>query len=594
MEVTRLFDVPFYAFENYNVQDFVVTKYDQDWKKTSNQDYIEQALSLAKALISLGIQPNEKIALITHRNRTEWNILDTAILMIGAQTVPIYPSISTDEFEYIFNHSEAKMCFVSDMDLYEKIKSLLDKIDLPFGLFGMDSNLNIPSVVDLIEKGHTLTNDDEVKNRSNNVGTNDLASIIYTSGTTGRPKGVMLSHRNIIQNFLGCQDRVPLKFGKDKALSFLPCCHVYERMLIYLYMYGGIGVYFAESIDKIGENVNDVKPNVMCVVPRLLEKVYDKIIEKGSNLTGIKKKLFFWAVSVAEQNDPSKNQGFLFETQLSIARKLVLSKWRDGLGGNLDLVVSGSAPLQTRLIRIFSSTGMIVQEGYGLTETSPVIAVNSLANNNYKVGTVGKPLSNVEVKIAEDGEILTKSDSVMLGYYKDPEKTAQVIKNGYFHTEDIGELDKNGFLKITDRKKEIFKTSGGKYVAPQFIENNLKESRFIEQVMVIGEGEKMPAALIQPDFNFIKEWAKRKEIQIGNTPEEIVTNTQVNERIKEIIDTINPRFGHWEQVKTFRLTPNVWTIEGGELTPTLKLKRKNILSKYKSLYEEIYGIKKAD
>lgn len=594
MEVTRLFDVPFYAFENYNVQDFVVTKYDQDWKKTSNQDYIEQALSLAKALISLGIQPNEKIALITHRNRTEWNILDTAILMIGAQTVPIYPSISTDEFEYIFNHSEAKMCFVSDMDLYEKIKSLLDKIDLPFGLFGMDSNLNIPSVVDLIEKGHTLTNDDEVKNRSNNVGTNDLASIIYTSGTTGRPKGVMLSHRNIIQNFLGCQDRVPLKFGKDKALSFLPCCHVYERMLIYLYMYGGIGVYFAESIDKIGENVNDVKPNVMCVVPRLLEKVYDKIIEKGSNLTGIKKKLFFWAVSVAEQNDPSKNQGFLFETQLSIARKLVLSKWRDGLGGNLDLVVSGSAPLQTRLIRIFSSTGMIVQEGYGLTETSPVIAVNSLANNNYKVGTVGKPLSNVEVKIAEDGEILTKSDSVMLGYYKDPEKTAQVIKNGYFHTEDIGELDKNGFLKITDRKKEIFKTSGGKYVAPQFIENNLKESRFIEQVMVIGEGEKMPAALIQPDFNFIKEWAKRKGIQIGNTPEEIVTNAQVNERIKEIIDTINPRFGHWEQVKTFRLTPNAWTIEGGELTPTLKLKRKNILSKYKSLYEEIYGIKKAD
>lgn len=594
MEVTRLFDVPFYAFENYNVQDFVVTKYDQDWKKTSNQDYIEQTLSLAKALISLGIQPNEKIALITHRNRTEWNILDTAILMIGAQTVPIYPSISTDEFEYIFNHSEAKMCFVSDMDLYEKIKSLLDKIDLPFGLFGMDSNLNIPSVVDLIEKGHTLTNDDEVKNRSNNVGTNDLASIIYTSGTTGRPKGVMLSHRNIIQNFLGCQDRVPLKFGKDKALSFLPCCHVYERMLIYLYMYGGIGVYFAESIDKIGENVNDVKPNVMCVVPRLLEKVYDKIIEKGSNLTGIKKKLFFWAVSVAEQNDPSKNQGFLFETQLSIARKLVLSKWRDGLGGNLDLVVSGSAPLQTRLIRIFSSTGMIVQEGYGLTETSPVIAVNSLANNNYKVGTVGKPLSNVEVKIAEDGEILTKSDSVMLGYYKDPEKTAQVIKNGYFHTEDIGELDKNGFLKITDRKKEIFKTSGGKYVAPQFIENNLKESRFIEQVMVIGEGEKMPAALIQPDFNFIKEWAKRKGIQIGNTPEEIVTNAQVNERIKEIIDTINPRFGHWEQVKTFRLTPNAWTIEGGELTPTLKLKRKNILSKYKSLYEEIYGIKKAD
>src|SRR5690606_20692175 len=301
----------------------------------------------------------------------------------------------------------------------------------------------------------------------------------YTSGTTGKPKGVMLSHKNIIQNFLGCQDRVPLTYGKDKALSFLPCCHVYERMLIYLYMYGGIGVYFAESIDKIAENLNDVQPNVMCVVPRLLEKVYDKIVEKGSKLTGLKRNIFFWAIEVAEKYDPSVKGTKLYNMQLNIAKKLVLDKWRDGLGGNLDLIVSGSAPLQPRLARIFSAAGMLVLEGYGLTETSPVIAVNSLANNNYKLGTVGHPLSNVEVKLAADGEILTKSDCVMMGYYKDEEKTQQVIKDGYFHTEDIGEIDSEGFLKITDRKKEIFKTSGGKYVAPQYIENNLKESRFI-------------------------------------------------------------------------------------------------------------------
>lgn len=588
MEVTRLFDVPFYAFEKYNVQDFIVTKYHSNWKKTSNQDYIEQSISLAKALIDLGIKPQDKVALITSRNRTEWNILDTAILMIGAHTVPIYPSISQDEFEYIFNHCEAKMCFVSDAELNTKISNLGNKIDLPLGIYTMDETDEPSSFYSLLKKGVQLTNDQEVIDRSNKVKTDDLASIIYTSGTTGKPKGVMLSHKNIIQNFIGAQDRVPLRFGSDKALSFLPCCHVYERMLIYLYMYGGISVNFAESIEKIADNVNEVRPNVMCVVPRLLEKVYDKIIEKGTNLSGIKRKLFFWSVQLAEQYDPSQKQSWWYETQLKIAQKLVLSKWKDGLGGNLDLIVSGSAPLQTRLIRIFSATGMLVQEGYGLTETSPVIAVNSLANKNYKVGTVGRPISNVEVKIAEDGEILTKSDCVMMGYYKDPEKTAQVIKNGYFHTEDIGELDAEGFLKITDRKKEIFKTSGGKYVAPQFIENNLKESRFIEQVLVIGEGEKMPAALIQPDFTFVKEWAKRKGIAIGDTYQEICENEEVVKRVDQIIKQINPRFGNWEQVKSFRLTPNIWSIEGGELTPTLKLKRKIILQKYQNLYDDIY------
>lgn len=583
--------MPLYAYKTYNIPDFIVTKYKNSWKKTSNLDYINQCKQLAKSLLDIGVTPGDKIALITHRNLTEWNLLDTAILMIGAHTVPIYSSISADEFEYIFNHSEAKMCFVSNRDLLQKIEQLGDRIHLQYGIYVMDSEFGTRSVNYLIEKGTHLNNDALVEERSAQVKTDDLASIIYTSGTTGKPKGVMLSHKNIIQNFLGCQDRVPLTYGKDKALSFLPCCHVYERMLIYLYMYGGIGVYFAESIDKIAENLNDVQPNVMCVVPRLLEKVYDKIVEKGSKLTGLKRNIFFWAIEVAEKYDPSVKGTKLYNMQLNIAKKLVLDKWRDGLGGNLDLIVSGSAPLQPRLARIFSAAGMLVLEGYGLTETSPVIAVNSLANNNYKLGTVGHPLSNVEVKLAADGEILTKSDCVMMGYYKDEEKTQQVIKDGYFHTEDIGEIDSEVFLKITDRKKEIFKTSGGKYVAPQYIENNLKESRFIEQVMVIGEGEKMPAALIQPDFQFVKEWAKIKGLTIGTTLEEICKHEAVNQRIGQVITQINPRFGHWEQVKTFRLTPNIWSIETGELTPTLKLKRKVILEKYKNLYQQIYGQK---
>lgn len=591
MEVKRLFDIPFFALEKYNVNDFATTKYGDNWKKTSNKEYIDQAINLAKSLIHLGVQPKQKVALITNRNRTEWNLLDTAILMIGAHTVPIYPTISQDEFEYIFNHSEAVMCFVSDQELHHKIQTLLPKINLPLGLYTMDAIENVTSVNELIHKGKDLTNDDELLTRSRNVDETDLASIIYTSGTTGKPKGVMLSHRNIIQNFMGCQERVPLNFGKDIALSFLPCCHVYERMLIYLYQYGGIGVYYAESIDKIADNIKEVRPNVMCVVPRLLEKVYDRIIEKGANLTGIKRKIFFWSVELAEEFEAFGQNGWWYETRLKIAKKLVLNQIKNGLGGRLDLIVSGSAPLQPRLARFFTASGMHVQEGYGLTETSPVIAVNSLLNKNYKFGTVGKPLPNVTVKIAADGEILTKSDCVMMGYYKDEEKTSEVIKDGFFHTEDIGELDKEGFLKITDRKKEIFKTSGGKYVAPQFIENNLKDSRFIEQVMVVGEGEKMPAAFIVIDYPFVKEWAKRKQINIGETLEEAASNELVNQRIGKVIQQINKRFGNWEQVKTFRIVPSTWSIESGELTPTLKLKRKFIKEKYINLYNEMYSNK---
>ena len=589
IKVERLFDVAYYAAEKYNLDKFLSTKYQNNWKSISTKEFIDSANQLSKYLLSIGITKGSKVAVSTTANRTEWNILDQAVLQIGAYTIPIYPTVSEEELEYIYQHSEATISFLSDKDLYEKSKQVLPKLHFLKQLYTFDKVEEVLSIDEMIALGREMTTDNEVDLLRNSIDGNDMASIIYTSGTTGKPKGVMLSHQNILQNVFGAQDRIPFKFGKDRALSFLPCSHVYERMLLYLYQYGGISIYFAESIDKIAENVNEVKPNVMCVVPRLLEKVYDKIVEKGTKLTGIKKNLFFWALQLAEKYDPTRKQNFFYELQLKVAQKLVLSKWKEGLGGELDTIVSGSAPLQQRLARAFSAAGMIVMEGYGLTETSPVISVNSLLNNNYKLGTIGKPLGNIEVKIAEDGEILTRSACVMLGYYKDEEKTAQVIKDGYFHTEDIGELDKDGFLRITDRKKEMFKTSGGKYVAPQVLENAMKTSRFIEQIMVVGEGEKMPAALIQPDFSFLRNWAKIKGIEVGKTNEDLINNPAVKKRIKEVVNEINNQFGNWEQIKRFELTPNVWSIEGGEFTPTLKLKRKQIKEKYNDLYVKLYG-----
>lgn len=588
IKVERLFDVAYYAHQKYNLPVIFATKYNGQWKKTSNQEYLDKANAISKALIHLGVKPNDKIAVITTANRTEWNILDVAILQVGAQNVPIYPTVSSEEFEYIFNHSEANLCFVSDRVLYDKIKAIEIKIPLVKDIYSFDQLDNCKSFEDLIDLGNSLQNEAEVEIRKNNVKTDDLATIIYTSGTTGKPKGVMLSHKNIISNFMACQNRVPFIYGKDTALSFLPCCHVYERMLLYLYQYGGLSIYFAESIEKIGENIVEVKPNVMCVVPRLLEKVYDKIIEKGAALTGFKRNIFFWSVELAEEFEAYGKNGFWYEFKLKIARKLVLSKWKEALGGNLNTVVCGSAALQPRLGRAFTAAEMVCMEGYGLTETSPVIAVNDLRNGNLKYGTVGKPIDGVLVKIAEDGEILTQSDSVMLGYYKDPEKTAEVIKNGYFHTEDIGEIDADGFLKITDRKKEMFKTSGGKYIAPQALENAMKASRFIEQIMVVGDGEKMPGALIQPDFNFIREWAKRKKLNIGTTNKDLVENKEVIARIQTVINEINKGFGNWEQIKVFQLTPDIWSTEAGHLTPTMKFKRKHIKEIYIDKYNLMY------
>lgn len=588
INITRLFDFPYYQQENFNIPDALVTKYNGVWEKTSTTEYIDKANTISRALIRMEIQKNDKIAVISTNNRTEWNIMDIGILQTGAQNVPIYPTISEDDYEYILNHSGAIYCFVSDEEVLRKVNSIKDRVPLLKEVYSFNTIEGTKNWTELLALGKDQSNQNVVEDRKNSVKPEDLATIIYTSGTTGRPKGVMLSHHNIVSDVLSSAFRIPFEAGTSKALSFLPICHIFERMILYLYQYYGVSIYFGESIDKVSDNIKEVKPTVMTAVPRLLEKVYDKIYAKGTELTGIKKKLFFWAIDLGLIYEPYGKNGLWYEFQLKIARKLIFSKWKEGLGGNLDLMVSGSAALQPRLARIFAAAEIPVMEGYGLTETSPVISVNEMRNHGFKVGTVGKVIDKVEVIIAEDGEILCKGPNVMMGYYKDEKLTNEVITDGYFHTGDIGIFDEEGFLKITDRKKEMFKTSGGKYIAPQLIENSMKQSRFIEQIMVIGDGQKMPAALIQPSFDFIKEWATIHGIDIGKSNEEIIANEKVIERIQVEIDNLNEKFGNWEKIKRFELTPDLWSVEGGHLTPTLKLKRKIIMDKYIDLFHKIY------
>ncbi|HEY1195361.1 long-chain fatty acid--CoA ligase [Flavobacterium sp.] len=589
VSITRLFDFPYYQQETYNLEVALATKKNGAWEKTSSQEYIAKANAVSRALLRMGVQKDDKIALITSNNRTEWNIMDIGILQTGAQNVPIYPTIAEEDYEYILKHSGSIYCFVSDEEVLQKVNAIKANVPTLKEVYSFNEIPGCKHWSELLTLGADESNQNEVEARKESIQTDDLATIIYTSGTTGKPKGVMLSHKNIVSNVLDSAPRIPFDPGKSTALSFLPICHIFERMILYIYQYYGVSVYFGESIDKISDNLKEVQPTVITAVPRLLEKVYDKIYAKGAELTGIKKKLFFWAIDLGLRYEPYGANGAWYEFQLKIARKLIFSKWKEGLGGKLDLMVSGSAALQPRLSRVFAAAEIPVMEGYGLTETSPVIAVNDQRNRGFKIGTVGKPIRNLEVKIAEDGEILLKGPNVMMGYYKDPEKTAEAVIDGYFHTGDIGEIDSEGFLKITDRKKEMFKTSGGKYIAPQMIENAMKQSRFIEQIMVIGEGEKMPAAFIQPNFEFVKEWAKIHKISLGSTDAEISSNKDVIKRIDEEVESINKKFGHWEQIKRFELTPDVWSIDGGQLTPTLKLKRKIIKEIYKDLYAKIYG-----
>ncbi|OEK07583.1 AMP-dependent synthetase [Flavivirga aquatica] len=586
-EITRLFDFPYYQLENKPNASALVTKYNGEWVKTSIQEYINKANAISRALLKLGINKNDKIAIISTTNRTEWNIVDIGVLQIGAQNIPIYPTISSEDYEYVLNHSESIYCFVSDKEVLEKINKIKTNTKLK-EIYSFDHIEGCKHYSELFELGKDESNQKDVEDRKDSIKPTDLATIIYTSGTTGKPKGVMLSHWNITSNALDSSVRLPFKEGEVRILSFLPICHVFERVLIYLYQYASFSIYFAEGMDKIGENAKEIKPHLMSVVPRLLEKVYDKIIAKAQDLGSIKKGLFFWALSLGEKWEPYKKNGWWYEFKLSIARKLIFSKWKAALGGELTTMVSGSAALQPRLARVFCASGMQIMEGYGLTETSPVISVSMYKENKLKIGTVGKPIDNVEIKIAEDGEILIKGPNVMLGYYKDPEKTASVMTGDYFHTGDKGEVDVDGFLKITGRKKEMFKTSGGKYIIPTLLENDLKQSRFIEQIMVIGEGEKMPAALIQPNFHFISDWIDKKNHPIGKSYEDIINSEIIQSRIQEEVDKCNKKFGKWEQIKKFELTPEIWSIDSGHLTPTLKMKRDIIKEKYLNLIERIY------
>lgn len=584
---TRLFDFPRYQLEHRPIEDALCTKFKGTWFKVSSEQYVAWSEFISYALMNRGIGAGDKVALISTTNRYEWNILDIGILQTGAVDVPVYPTASEEDWAYIFNDAGVKLCFVSDRELYDKALRVKEQVPSLEMVWMFDEEPGVPNWKEVLEEGKANPQSTQLKERMDAVKPHELATLIYTSGTTGRPKGVMLSHSNLVSNVLDVQDRLPVT-DRARSLSFLPLCHVYERMLIYLYAYNSVRVYYAESMDTIGDNLREVKPEIFTAVPRLLEKVFDKIMAKGAELSGIKRALFFWAVGLAEEYDIHGKSGW-YKMKLSIARKLIFSKWQEALGGEARAVASGSAALNPRLCRIFLAAGINVQEGYGLTETSPVISVNCPTNDGTRIGTVGRIINNVEVKIAEDGEILCKGPNVMMGYYNKPEQTAEVIDaDGWFHTGDIGTFVEGQYLKITDRKKEIFKTSGGKYIAPQMLENTLKESRFIEQAMVIGEGEKFPGAFIQPEYVFIREWGKRHGLTLGSN-EEIANHPQVIARIGKEVERLNQNLGKWEQIKKFELTPDQWSIDAGHLTPTMKLKRKVIREKYNHLYTKIYS-----
>ena len=588
MMPSRIFDILSVQAKNSPNDKCLNDKINGEWKSISTQKYFESVNFISVALIEMGVKPQDKIALISTTNRSEWSIMDMAILQLGAITVPLYPNISSKDYEYILNHSESIFCFVSDHQIYDKVFSVKSKVKNLREIYAFDRIEGCKNWSELIEVGKEASNEKKLDEVKSKVESEAIATIIYTSGTTGVPKGVMLSHGNIVSNVISATKKFPFEDRNQTALSFLPLCHIFERTFIYGYLYNNISVYFAESLDTISENLKEVKPNFMTAVPRLLEKVYDKIYAKGNDLKGIKKSVFFWAVELGLKYDPNHKSDLIYNIKHWIANKLILSKWKTALGGNLEIICSGSAPLQARLARVFAAAGMTIAEAYGLTETSPAISVNDLRNGGLKIGTVGKIIEGVEVVIAADGEILCKGPNIMKGYFKDPEQTNQVMEGEYFKTGDIGTLDEEGFLKITDRKKQMFKTSGGKYIAPQVIESQLKQSLFIEQIMVIGEGKNMVSALIQPSFEQAKLWLEEQGVSCKDDPESICKNEILSEKINDEIRLHDEKFGKWERVKAIRLTPEVWSVEEGHLTPTMKVKRKVIMEKYQNLIDNIY------
>ena len=591
---TRLFDCIDWQLEKFTKEDMFAAKEDGVWRKYSTKEIKQLVDSLSMGLLHAGIgyqdgsiEGRDKVAILSN-NRPEWLILDLAVQQTGAVLTPIYPTINVNELEFILNDASVKLVFVSDQELYDKVQSIRDKTPTVQAVYAFNPIQKALNWKALLHSGNA-EDLSELKASKERIKSDELATILYTSGTTGFPKGVMLSHNNILDNIRNVEEILePICGSKDRSLSFLPLNHIFERMVSYIYIYRGVSIYYAESLDTVGDNLREVKPTLFSTVPRLLEKVYERIINKGRELTGIKKAMFFWAVALGNKYEIDKNLGLWYNLQLAIANKLIFSKWREALGGNVRAIVTGAAACQVRLLRIFTSAKLVIMEGYGLTETSPVISVNRFEAFGRKFGTVGNVIKNVEVKLAEDGEICCRGSNVMMGYYKRPDLTAECIDNeGWFHTGDIGVWVDERFLKITDRKKEIFKTSGGKYVAPQPIENKMKESPYIEQMMVVGAERKFTGALIVPAMENLKTWCEKNGIGTSNHLE-ILQHPKVLELYKSVVEKYNSLFNPVEQVKKFELLNSEWTIAGGEMTPTLKLKRKVIMEKYGDSVERIY------
>jgi long-chain acyl-CoA synthetase len=586
MAYTRLFDLLGHCLEKFPKEDALASKVNGKWVTYSTQAYSDFSTSLAHGFLKLGINPGDKAGIISN-NRPEWNFTDMACLMTGVINVPIYPTISDQDLEFIISDAEISYFFVSGKDLYQKVKRCSAKNGLLKKIYCFDPVDEASHWSEILRLGESHPDTPRLEQIKSSVNPGSLATILYTSGTTGNPKGVMLSHNNLVSQLLAVKHLMPVDH-RHRALSFLPLNHVYERMLTYNYFACGTSIYYAESMDTITANLQEIKPHIFTTVPRLLEKVYDRIVSRGAELSGFKKKLFNWALELGLRYEMDGKNGISYELQLKLARKLIFSKWKEALGGELLTTVSGGAALQDRLARVFWAAGIPVLQGYGLTETSPVIAVNYLDPGCNRFGTVGPLLDRVEIRIAEDGEILVKGPNVMLGYYKNPEATAEAITDGWFHTGDIGLLEDGKFLKITDRKKEIFKTSGGKYITPGRIENRLRESPYIEQAMVVGENQKFASALIVPAFAYLKEVCMKNGIQYTNNTE-MIKNDFVRSRIKEEVEKVNNNLAHYETLKRFELIPQEWTIEAGELTPKLSLKRKVILTLFRSLVDKIYA-----
>jgi long-chain acyl-CoA synthetase len=580
MEPSRLFDLIPYQIATYDKEIALSKKENGKWKSFSSRDVKEIVDNLSLAFLKVGLKKEEKVAIISD-NCPEWNFVDLALQQIGAISVPIYPTITSSDFEYIFDHAEVKMIFTGNQTIYDKAKIVCGE-RLIYSFSKIDGAIFWEDFL-VIGVNESVA---ELELLKEEVKPNDLFTIIYTSGTTGRPKGVMLSHSNVLSNVVSNASIMTAPKGTSRVLSFLPLCHIYERTGSFCFMYLGFSIYYAESLEHLGENMKEIKPHVFNTVPRLLEKIYDKIVAKGYELTGVKKGLFFWALNLGLEYDPGKKMGSWYDFQLKMANKIIFSKWREALGGEVLQINSGASALQPRLARVFWAAGIKVCEGYGLTETSPVISASVCTPEEMRIGWVGKILKGVKVKIAEDGEILAQGPNIMQGYYRQPEMTAEVLKNGWFHTGDIGELD-GEFLKITDRKKEMFKTSGGKYIAPQLMENKFKESSLIDQLIVIGENKNYPSAIIVPSFEGLKEYCKHKGIPY-TSDEEMIQKPEIVEKYDRELEQLNKYFAKWEQIKRFRLLSKSWGIESGELTPTMKLKRKVIMQKYGKEIEGIY------